>query len=269
MIVSAGAPAATATVLVVEDEADINHLIRGHLEAEGYAVRQAFDGPSALDAVAAERIDLVILDWMLPGLDGLSVCRRIRQTHLMPIIMLTARGEEIDRVMGLEVGADDYVPKPFGMRELMARVRATLRRVAMLAPVGVPAGGQGRPTGSPAGAVSGVGAVQGTDPAGGAAVGAPIVHGELRVEPAGRTVTVDGEDVDLTRREFDLLALLASNPGRAFSRPYLLERLWGDDVEVFDRTVDSHVVRLRKKLGPAGARIATVWGVGYRFTGER
>jgi DNA-binding response OmpR family regulator len=257
---AAGAVPAAATVLVVEDDADINHLIRGHLEAEGYAVRQAFDGPAALDAVAADKVDLVILDWMLPGLDGLTVCRRIRQTHLMPIIMLTARGEEIDRVVGLEVGADDYVVKPFGMRELMARVRATLRRVAMEFPPLAAA----PPVGAPP---------RGADGAAGAAVTtpvpAPIVHGELRVDMAGRTVTVAGEDVELTRREFDLLALLATNPGRAFSRPFLLERLWGDDVEVFDRTVDSHVVRLRKKLGPAGGRIATVWGVGYRFAADR
>ncbi|HEV2528700.1 MAG TPA: response regulator transcription factor [Thermomicrobiales bacterium] len=246
-------------ILVVEDDVDICNLIRTNLEGEGYSVRQAFDGPAALVAVAEERIDLVILDWMLPGLDGLTVCRRIRQSHLMPIIMLTARGEEIDRVVGLEVGADDYVTKPFGMRELMARVRAILRRaVTMSAPVNAPGAAQVRASASdPSVVPPGV-----TASDGGAAV---ITHGELVIDPSGRTVLVEGKAVDLTRREFDLLAMLASNPGRAFSRAYLLERIWGDEIEVFDRTVDSHVVRLRKKLGPAGQRIATVWGVGYRF----
>ncbi len=244
-------------ILVVEDDVDICNLIRTNLEGEGYSVRQAFDGPSALVAVGEERIDLVILDWMLPGLDGLTVCRRIRQSHLMPIIMLTARGEEIDRVVGLEVGADDYVTKPFGMRELMARVRAILRRAATMAPpVASPAGPRASAA-DPSVVPPGV-----TASADGAAL---ITHGELVIDPSGRTVTIEGQSIDLTRREFDLLAMLASNPGRAFSRAYLLERIWGDEIEVFDRTVDSHVVRLRKKLGPAGQRIATVWGVGYRF----
>ena len=245
-------------ILVVEDDVDICNLIRSHLEEEGYSVRQAFDGPAALTAVAEERVDLVILDWMLPGLDGLTVCRRIRQSHLMPIIMLTARGEEIDRVVGLEVGADDYVTKPFGMRELLARVRAILRRVGTSSPMPAPA----RATvvasvADPSVVPPGV-----TASATGAAL---ITHGELTIDPSGRTVTVEGQPVDLTRREFDLLSMLASNPGRAFSRAYLLERIWGDEIEVFDRTVDSHVVRLRKKLGPAGQRIGTVWGVGYRY----
>src|SRR5690348_16023188 len=129
-----------ATILVVEDESDLSNLIRSHLEAEGHTIRQAFDGPGALALVAEQAPQLVILDWMLPGLDGLAVCRRLRQEHLMPILMLTARAEEIDRVLGLEVGADDYLVKPFGMRELLARVRALLRRVEldMLAP-GMPA----------------------------------------------------------------------------------------------------------------------------------
>jgi DNA-binding response OmpR family regulator len=246
-------------ILVVEDDVDICNLIRSHLEQDGYSVRQAFDGPSALVAVAEERIDLVVLDWMLPGLDGLTVCRRIRQSHLMPIIMLTARGEEIDRVVGLEVGADDYVTKPFGMRELLARVRAILRRVGTSAaatgvatPVAVVASAADPSVVPPGVTASSTGA-------------ALITHGELTIDPSGRTVTVEGHSVDLTRREFDLLSMLASNPGRAFSRAYLLERIWGDEIEVFDRTVDSHVVRLRKKLGPAGQRIGTVWGVGYRF----
>lgn len=232
-----------ATVLVVEDEIDVCDLIRRHLEGDGYTVRQAFDGPSALRLVEADRPDLVILDWMLPGMDGLSVCREIRRRHLLPIIMLTARGEEIDRVVGLEVGADDYVVKPFSIRELLARVRATLRRVALTGPEPSAAAGPG-----------------------GREV---IVHGGLRVDLAGRQVSVDGAPVELTRREFDLLALLAANPGRAFARAYLIERLWPDDPDIFDRAVDSHVVRLRRKLGAEGNRIATVWGVGYRFSPDR
>lgn len=245
-------------ILVVEDDVDICNLIRSHLVQDGYTVRQAFDGPSALVAVAEERIDLIILDWMLPGLDGLTVCRRIRQNHLMPIIMLTARGEEIDRVVGLEVGADDYVTKPFGMRELLARVRAILRRVGNAVPAAPVAhaavvASAADPSVVPPGVTA-------------SSTGAALIrHSELVIDPSGRTVTVEGHSVDLTRREFDLLTMLASNPGRAFSRAYLLERIWGDEIEVFDRTVDSHVVRLRKKLGPAGQRIGTVWGVGYRF----
>src|SRR5215469_3805079 len=131
-----------ASVLVIEDEADINNLIRSHLEAEGHTVYQAFDGPSSLVLVEQHSPQLVILDWMLPGMDGLAVCRQIRQSHLMPILMLTARGEEIDRVLGLEVGADDYVTKPFSMRELLARVRAILRRVALDAQTAPSAEGQ-------------------------------------------------------------------------------------------------------------------------------
>lgn len=243
-------------ILVVEDETDVNNLIRTNFEAEGYQVAQAFDGPSALRQVDAVRPDLVILDWMLPGMDGLSVCREIRRNHLMPIIMLTARGEEIDRVVGLEVGADDYVVKPFGVRELLARVRAHLRRVA-LAP--------SEPTsaaGAPGGGTQPLGLT--TQTAGSPGEGV-VVHGGLRIDLTGRTVTVDGEPVDLTRREFDLLTLLAGNPGRAFSRAYLVERLWNDEFEVFDRAVDSHILRLRKKLGQVGAQIVTVWGIGYRF----
>ncbi len=244
-------------ILVVEDDVDICNLIRSHLVEEGYTVRQAFDGPSALVAVAEERIDLIILDWMLPGLDGLTVCRRIRQNHLMPIIMLTARGEEIDRVVGLEVGADDYVTKPFGMRELLARVRAILRRTGASAPAAPVSTAVVASAADPSVVPPGVTA---------SSTGAALIrHSELVIDPSGRTVTVEGVSVELTRREFDLLSMLASNPGRAFSRAYLLERIWGDEIEVFDRTVDSHVVRLRKKLGPAGQRIGTVWGVGYRF----
>jgi DNA-binding response OmpR family regulator len=240
------------TILVVEDETDVNNLIRDHLAAEGYQVVQAFDGLTALALVESRRPDLIVLDWMLPGMDGLAVCRQIRRSHLTPIIMLTARGEEIDRVVGLEIGADDYVVKPFGVRELLARVRALLRRVEM--DVGAPG-----PPSQPA-AASPVMPVVPQSP------GETVVHGDLRIDLAGRSVTTEGKPVELTKREFDLLALLATNPGRAFSRAYLVERIWSDEGEVFDRAVDSHIVRLRRKLGAAGNRIVTVWGVGYRFS---
>jgi DNA-binding response OmpR family regulator len=243
-------------ILVVEDETDVNNLIKSQFEREGYQVSQAFDGPSALQQVERHQPDLVILDWMLPGMDGLSVCREIRRTHLMPIIMLTARGEEIDRVVGLEVGADDYVVKPFGVRELLARVRALLRRVALDTNDSGP---------SPAAGAEPAGGMGPTSLAAGGPAEGILSHGPLRIDLTGRTVYIDGEPVDLTRREFDLLALFVSNPGRAFSRAYLVERLWSDEFEVFDRAVDSHILRLRKKLGSVGGQIVTVWGIGYRF----
>jgi DNA-binding response OmpR family regulator len=227
-----------ADILVVEDEVALNNLIREELVAEGHSVRQAFDGPAALRLVEESAPQLVILDWMLPGLDGLTVCRRLRQAHLMPIIMLTARAEEVDRVMGLEVGADDYVVKPFGMRELLARTRAALRRVEL-----------------------------DTQRAGTAAeVGeAAIVRGPLRVDRGAHTAILDGQSLPLTPKEFDLLALFAANPGRAFNREFLLERIWGGDFEGSDRAIDNHIRGLRKKLGGFGDSIETVWGVGYRF----
>jgi DNA-binding response OmpR family regulator len=227
-----------ALVLVVEDEVDMNNLIRDRLRAEGHEVEQAFDGRTALVAAQRRTPDLVILDWMLPDLDGLAVCRRLREDYLMPIIMLTARTEEVDRVLGLEVGADDYVPKPFSMRELMARARAALRRVALESQRGSPLAQSGP---------------------------AAITHGPLRIEQGARTATLDGEDLHLTPKEYELLALFATHPGRAFSRDFLLERIWDQDFEGFDRAIDTHVRRLRRKLGPLGDSISTVWGVGYRF----
>jgi DNA-binding response OmpR family regulator len=235
-----------ARVLVVEDEVDLSNLIRSHLESEGHAVAQAFDGPSALVAVTREDPDLIILDWMLPGLDGLAVCRRIRQEHLMPIIMLTARGEEVDRVLGLEVGADDYVVKPFSIRELMARVRAMLRRVDLDSHI----------ANQPAAPSS-----KGLPPA-----PAALVAGPLTIDPATHVSSLDGVDLELTPKEYDLLLLFVSHPGRAFSRDFLLDRLWGGDYEGFDRVVDTHVARLRKKLGTLGDSIVPIRGVGYRFT---
>jgi len=226
-----------ASILVVEDEAAMNDLIRAELEAEGHVVRQAHDGAQALRLVHEQTPQLVILDWMLPGLDGLSVCRQLRQDYLMPIIMLTARAEEVDRVLGLEVGADDYLVKPFGVRELLARTRAALRRVELEAKRGQASDGGEK----------------------------AIVHGPLRVELQSHRATMDGADLPLTPKEFDLLYLLTANPGRAFNREFLIERIWGGDYEGFDRAVDNHVRRLRQKLGEFGDKITTVWGVGYRF----
>jgi DNA-binding response OmpR family regulator len=242
-----------ATILVVEDEVDLNNLVRSHLEAEGHTVHHAFDGPGALKLVEETAPDLIILDWMLPGMDGLSVCRQVRQRHLTPILMLTARSEEIDRVLGLEVGADDYVVKPFSIRELMARVRAMLRRVSLDAQMNQADAMQTAPVAGLGGAV--------VPPA-----AQPITRGSLIVDVASHSASLDGQDLDLTPKEFELLALLAAHPGRAFSRDFLLQSLWGYDYDGVDRTVDTHIVRLRKKLGAVGDQIVTVWGVGYRFT---
>ncbi|HEY7343044.1 MAG TPA: response regulator transcription factor [Ktedonobacterales bacterium] len=244
-----------ATVLLVEDEVDLCNLIKGHLEGEGYAVVQAFDGPTALGLVEQHRPDIIILDWMLPSMDGLAVCRRVRQSHLMPILMLTARSEEIDRVLGLEVGADDYVVKPFSMRELLARVRALLRRVTLDAQSPVSSGYVAETLDLVAGEASAE-ATEATT---------AIVRGPLRVDPAMHVATLDGAELDLTPKEFELLQLFVEHPGRAFSREFLVERIWGYEYDGFERTVDTHITRLRKKLGPLGDKIVTVWGVGYRL----
>ena len=229
-----------ASVLVVEDETAMNDLIRSELEAEGHVVRQAHDGATALRMVHEQPPQLVILDWMLPGLDGLSVCRQLREEYLMPIIMLTARSDEVDRVLGLEVGADDYLVKPFGVRELLARTRAALRRVELEAKRGQTGGSDDK----------------------------VIVQGALRLEPSSHRATLSGTDLALTPKEFELLLLLAANPGRAFNREFLIERIWGGEFDGFDRAVDNHIRRLRQKLGDYGDKITTVWGVGYRFVAE-
>lgn len=229
-------------ILVVEDERDLNDLITRQLHQEGHDVVQAFDGQTALSTALGESFDLIILDWMLPRLDGLTIARQVRERSIVPILMLTARGEETDIVLGLEVGADDYLTKPFRMRELTARVRALLRRVSL--------GGSAEPAG------------QASDAPSDAVV---VGDGLLSISESMRTVTLAGTELDLTPKEFELIALFARNPGRAFSRDYLLERIWGDDTYVTDRTVDTHVQRLRKKLGDEAELIRTVWGIGYKF----
>lgn len=232
-----------ATILLVEDERDLAHLVRANLEAEGHAVYHAADGAAALEWVRHEAVDLVILDLMLPKIDGLEVCRRIRRVAITPILMLTAKGTELDRVVGLEMGADDYLVKPFAMRELLARVGAILRRVEMMREAQQEPGEE-------------------------TVIDLPGLH----IDPSAHDVLADGRAVALTAKEFALLHLLAANPGRVFNREYLLERIWSDDYAGLDRTVDTHVLRLRKKLGGAGTvadRIVTLWGVGYKFEREQ
>jgi phosphate regulon transcriptional regulator PhoB len=221
-------------VLIVEDEPDIRDLLAWHLEREGYQVSRSRTGLEALRQIEAAPPDLVLLDLMLPELDGLEVCRRLRReraTASLPIVMLTAKGEELDRVLGLELGADDYIVKPFSPKEVVARVRAVLRRTR-------PAPDSG-----------------------------PVRLGGLAIDPGARTVAVDGAAVTLTPKEYDLLWALADARGRVLSREFLLDRVWGYRAasEIESRTVDVHVRRLRVKLGPEGRRIATVKSVGYRL----
>jgi DNA-binding response OmpR family regulator len=229
-----------AGILLVEDEADLARVIVRELEAAGFAVRHAPDGEASLRAIGQEEPDLVVLDWMLPGIDGLEVLRRLRQSSAVPVIMLTARAEEVDRVVGLEVGADDYLSKPFGARELVARVRALLRRHERLQEMLAADRSEG-----------------GT---------AALSFGPLLVDPAAHLAKLNGETLDLTRTEFGLLHLLVRNKGRAFSRAYLHDAVWGEPAVEGDRSVDNTVLRLRKKLGDLGDAIETVWGVGYRLS---
>ncbi len=221
-------------VLVVDDDPTVSDVVRRYLEQDGCRVRLAFDGPDALAAVAEEVPDLVVLDLMMPGIDGLEVCRRLRRDLPdLPVVMLTALGEEADRVTGLEVGADDYVTKPFSPRELILRIRSVLRRVAPAAVAG--------PT--------------------------MLTDGDLVADTSRRIAHLGGKPLALTVREFDLLVFLLRNPARAWSRADLLDRVWG--WQFGDQsTVTVHVRRLREKIEPDPAtprRILTAWGVGYRY----
>jgi DNA-binding response OmpR family regulator len=232
-----------AHIVIVEDEQDLAYLIARSLREDGHTTEVFTDGRQALDRLTGSgrpEPDVIVLDLMLPGVDGLSITRRIRQERFVPIVMLTAKSTEIDKVLGLELGADDYITKPVSMRELQARVNAILRRVEMMAAQSKTA--------------------EATD--------APVEDAGLRVDPVSRGVAIDGAEIVLTAREFDLLYLLVTNPGRVFSRDYLLNRLWGDDYGGFERTIDTHIQRLRRKLGGAGSvadRITTLWGVGYKY----
>jgi DNA-binding response OmpR family regulator len=227
----------SSTILLVDDEDSVQKLLAYPLEREGYRVVQARDGEEALRRFAAERIDLVVLDIMLPKLDGLEVCKRLRAESEVPIIMLTARDDELDKVLGLELGADDYITKPFSIREFRSRVRALLRRASVSRQV---------------------------DGSGGDLISAE----GLTIDLGRRAVEVGGERVQLTYVEFELLRVLASHPGRVYNRRMLLEALWGGADYREPRTIDVHVRHLREKLerDPAEPEyILTVRGVGYRF----
>jgi DNA-binding response OmpR family regulator len=244
-----------ATILVVEDDVALSGLLRSHLEADGHTVVQAFDGPTALIVVEQHQPHLIMLDWMLPGMDGLAVCRRLRQQYLTPIIMLTARTEEVDQILGLEVGADDYIAKPFSIRQVLARVRAMLRRVEL----------DSQPPERATISQPFTNANPKVEPPPQVQAPAPLVYGVISISEVERSVRLAGQLIDLTPKEYDLLVLLTSHPGWVFKREVLLQQIWGDSYDGFDRTIDNHVTRLRKKLGMLGEKIETVWGVGYRF----
>ncbi|MEW6244575.1 MAG: response regulator transcription factor [Bacillota bacterium] len=219
-------------ILVVDDEPSLRKGLKLGLEQEGYQVQTAEDGEQALLAIDEFHPDLILLDLMLPGIGGMEVCRRVREKSNVPIIMLTARSDDVDKILGLEVGADDYITKPFNIKEVYARVRAVLRRTTREAPREV------------------------------------IASGALRIFPGERRVELSGEEIRLTQKEFDLLLEMALSPGRVFTRDQLLTQVWGFDYYGDSRTVDVHVRRLREKLEPDPANpmyILTSWGKGYYF----
>jgi DNA-binding response OmpR family regulator len=224
---------AKGTILVIDDERDLIDLVRYNLEKEGYDVIAATDGQSGLEVATKHAPDLVVLDLMMPGMDGLQFCQRLRsdaRTARMPLIMLTAKATEADRIVGLEMGADDYITKPFSPREVVARVKAVLRRIANQ---------QEQP--------------------------AVVRSGGLQIDLLGHEVTVDGSRVSLTATEFRILHLLVARPGRVFSRDEIITGASTNDAAVFDRTVDVHIMSIRRKLGSAGEQIETVRGFGYKF----
>jgi DNA-binding response OmpR family regulator len=232
--------AVTTRVLVVEDEKNLTGLLRKYLEREGFEVHEALDGPGALEAARQAGPDVVVLDWMLPGLDGMEVLRELRRFSEAYVIMLTARVDEVDRIVGLSTGADDYLTKPFSPGELVARIRAMLRRPR----------------------------VRASSIRDGTEEDATLSFGELAIDPARREVRLRGEEVPLTALEFDLLCALASRPGFVFGRNRLLERVWGEGYFGSDHVVDVHVAKLRKKLEDDSSNpryVQTVRGVGYRF----
>ena len=225
-------------ILLVEDEIKLAEILRRELEVEGYRVEHAADGRQALQLFQRCKPDLLILDWMLPELNGLDVLRRVRAGSAVPVLMLTARGDPTDRVIGLEVGADDYLVKPFHLPELVARVRALLRRAEriqeMLAADQAPSQ-------------------------------AALTYGGLSMDPVDYACTLEGQPLELTPTEFELLSLLINHPGRTFNRIYLIETVWKSAYIEGDRAVDNAVLRLRKKLGPLGDCLETVRGMGYRL----
>jgi DNA-binding response OmpR family regulator len=232
------APEAPRRILIVDDEPVVVEVLQRYLVRDGFEVSSAADGSEALRIAERWAPDLIVLDLMLPVVDGLEVCRRIRQQSSVPIIMVTAKGEESDRIVGLEVGADDYVVKPFSPREIVARVRSVLRRSAV----------------APATQSAGV-----------------LRHGQLAVDANRRIVSLTGRELALTAKEFDLLYFLASNPGQVFTRAQLMDKVWDYTYPGDMSTVTVHIRRLREKVEPDPVRpryIKTVWGVGYKFEPE-
>jgi two-component system, OmpR family, alkaline phosphatase synthesis response regulator PhoP len=233
--------AAREKLLIVEDDPAIQRLLSDYFRHVGYEIVTASDGESGVRLALSERPAAMILDLMLPKLDGLTVCRQVRERHpALPIIMLTAKDDVVDKVLGLELGADDYMTKPFSLRELEARLKSVLRRTRTR-----------------------VEEAEGEE--------APIVRGNLRIDPSRREVTINGRVIDLTPKEFELLALFAAHPGRVYSRKYLLENVWDYTYSGYDRTIDSHINRLRAKIeaNPDEPQmVLTVWGVGYKFNDE-
>jgi DNA-binding response OmpR family regulator len=229
----------TRNVLVVEDDPHIAELLRMHLADDGFAVAQAADGEAGMRRLAGGSWDAVVLDLMLPGIDGLEICRRTRaMPRYTPIIIISARSSEVHRILGLELGADDYLAKPFSVLELVARVRALVRR---------------------------------TDAIARTSAASRIELGNLAIDPLGRSVQVDGKPVDLTPREFDLLCFFARHPGRVFSRLDLLDQVWGYQHDGYEHTVNTHINRLRMKVEANAAeprRILTVWGRGYKLIAD-
>ncbi len=240
--VATGATTSTEKLLVVEDDPAIQKMISDYFRHVGYEVITASDGEAGVRLALNDRPTVMILDLMLPKLDGLSVCRQVREKNpLLAIIMLTAKDDVVDKVLGLEMGADDYLTKPFSLRELEARLKSVLRRTR-------------------AKAVEGDGSNE-----------APIVRGNLRIDSSRREVTIDGRVIDLTPKEFELLTLFASHPGRVYSRKFLLENIWDYTYAGYDRTIDSHINRLRAKIEENPDQpnlVLTVWGVGYKFNDE-
>lgn len=224
------------TILIVDDEQRIIDLAQMYLEQEGYIVESSTDGAKAYQKIRTDSPGLIVLDLMLPGMDGLEICRRVRAESDVPIIMLTARSDDIDKIVGLELGADDYLTKPFNPRELVARVKAILRR-----------GGMSEKRTSESNNV--------------------VTIGNVTIDPERRNVKVGAKAIDLRMKEFDLLMTLARDPGLVFSREKLLEIVWGYDFAGETRTVDVHIAHLRHKLEGMTPTIETVWGVGYKLEG--